>query len=333
MWGAGIALLLVLALGCRPEQPAPAPDAATTALLAQLQRAYRAGERATALALADSVIRRDPARPEGYVWKAAVLRELGQLRAAESALREALRLQPNHVEARLLLARVVQQQGRLQEALGQYRQALRRATGTLQAAAWLQLGHVYRELGRLDSAAFGFQEALRRDSTLAEAWDGLRQVRELEGRLSEALAAARRAQQQAPDDPDYRLALGTLLVRMGRSDEAITWLEGVLAARPWHAVAHYHLGRALLARGDTAAGRRHLSRAEQLRRLEPLLTQAEVEVARHADALALLKLARRLLQEGYAEQTRQAVEAARALQPESPTLERLLQAMNELASS
>ena len=309
------------------------PDATTTALVGQLQRAYRAGERATALALADSVVLRAPAWPDGYVWKAVVLRELGQLRAAEAALREALRLQPDHVEARLLLARVLQQQGQLREALGQYRQALHRATGTLRAAAWLQLGHAYRELGRLDSAAIGFQEALRRDSTLAEAWDGLRQVHELEGRLPEALEAARRAQQQAPDDPDYRLALGTLLVRMGDPDEAITWLEGVLAARPWHAVAHYHLGRALLARGDTAAGRRHLDRAEQLRRLEPLLTQAEVEVARHADALALLKLARRLLQEGYAEQTRQAVEAARALQPESPTLERLLRAMNELASS
>ncbi|BBM71115.1 tetratricopeptide repeat protein [Rhodothermus marinus] len=296
------------------------PDATTTALVGQLQRAYRAGERATALALADSVVLRAPAWPDGYVWKAVVLRELGQLRAAEAALREALRLQPDHVEARLLLARVLQQQGQLREALGQYRQALHRATGTLRAAAWLQLGHAYRELGRLDS-------------TLAEAWDGLRQVHELEGRLPEALAAARKAQQQAPDNPDYRLALGTLLVRMGRPDEAATWLEGVLKARPWHAVAHYHPGRALLARGDTAAGRCHLDRAEQLRRLEPLLTQAEVEVARQADALALLKLARRLLQEGYAEQTRQAVEAARALQPESPALERLLRAMNELAIS
>ncbi len=295
-----------------------------------MQRAYSAGERATALALADSVIRQAPARPEGYVWKAVVLRELGQLRMAESELREALRLQPDHVEARLLLARVVQQQGRLQEALGQYQQALRRAPETLRAAAWLQLGHVYRELGRLDSAAVSFQEALRLDSTLAAAWDGLRQVHELEGRLPEALAAAQKAQQQAPDDPDYRLALGTLLVRMGRLHEAAAWLESVLAARPWHATAHYHLGRTLLARGDTAAGHRHLVRAQQLRQLEPLLTQAEVEVSRHADALALLKLARRLLQEGYTEQTRQAIEAALAVQPQSPALVTLKQTLDAL---
>ncbi len=311
----------------------PVPDASTATLVVQLQRAYRAGERATALALADSVILRAPSWPDGYVWKAVLLRELGQLRAATVALREALRLQPEHVEARLLLARVLQQQGQLREALDQYRQALHRATGTLRAAAWLQLGHAYRELGRLDSAALGFREALRLDSTLAEAWDGLRQVHELEGRLSEALAAARKAHQRAPDDPDYRLALGTLLVRMGHPDEAVTWLAGVLTVRPWHAVAHYHLGRALLARGDTVAGRRHLDRAEQLRRLEPLLTQAEVEIARHADALALLKLARRLLQKGYATQTRQAVEAARALQPESPALERLLRTMDALEPS
>ncbi len=327
MWRGGIALLLLLA-GCRSD-PA-APEAIPTALLERLQQAYRAGDRSVALVLADSVIQQAPAWPDGYVWKGALLRELGQLRAAEAVLRQALRRRSDHVEARLLLARVVQQQGRWQEALGQYHQALRWATGTLRAAAWLQLGHIYRELGQFDSAAVGFRKALARDSTLAEAWDGLRQVYELEGRLPEALAAARRAHRRAPDDPDYRLALGALLVRLGHMDEAIPWLEGVLAMRPWQAAAHYHLSRALQARGDTAAARRHLRWAEQLRQLESLLTQAEVEVARHADALGLLKLARRLLHEGYAMQTRQAIEAAYVLQPESLALQRLRQAVSEL---
>ncbi|MDQ7039590.1 MAG: tetratricopeptide repeat protein [Rhodothermus sp.] len=309
------------------------PDANTVALLQQLQQAYRAGDRPTALMLADSVIQQAPAWPDGYVWKAVLLRELGQLRAAEAALHEALLWHPEHVEARLLLARIAQQQGQLYEALAAYRKALLQATGTLRAAAWLQLGHIYRELGQLDSAAIGFQKALARDSTLAEAWDGLRQVYELEGRLPEALTAARRAQRQAPGDPAYWLALGTLLARLGHMEEAITWLEGVLVMRPWQAAAHYHLSRALQTRGDTAAARRHRRWAEQLRQLEPLLTRAEVEVASQADALALLKLARRLLQEGYAMQTRQAIEAAYVLQPESQALQRLRQAVSGLSFS
>ncbi|WP_245771906.1 tetratricopeptide repeat protein [Rhodothermus profundi] len=295
-----------------------------------MQQAYQAGERAAALALADSVIQQAPRWPEGYVWKGVLLRDLGQLRAAETVLRQALQLRADHVEARLLLARVMQQQGQLHEALRQYRQALHQASGVLRAAAWVQLGHVYRELGQLDQAALSFQEALQLDSTLAEAWDGLRHVHELKGQLPEALAAARKAQQQAPYHPDYQLALGALLMRMGQPSAAARWLKNVLAARPWQPIAHYHLGRALLALGDTVAGQQHLRRADQLRRLEPLLTQAEVAVAQHADALALLKLARRLLQEGFATQTRQAVEAAHALQPRHPALEQLLQEMTRL---
>ncbi|CAM3214637.1 tetratricopeptide repeat protein [Rhodothermus bifroesti] len=292
-------------------------------LTAQLAQAYRAGNRAQVLLLADSLCQIAPERPEGYVWKAALLRELGQLSQAEALLYEALARAPAHPEARLLLARVVEQQGHLRKAVSLYNQALRQAEGLLRAAAWLGLGHLYQALGQADSAAVAFLEALRLDSTLAEAWDGLRQLYETEGRYPEALQAARKALRWAPEKVDYQLALGMLLARTGQTAEAVAMLRAVVAARPWQLAAHYQLGRLLNALGDAAEGQYHLQQAEAIRCLAPLLTQAELEVARHAEALSLLKLARRLLAQGYAAETRQAVEAAYALQPQSSALANL----------
>jgi tetratricopeptide (TPR) repeat protein len=320
--------LLVWLLACRTSPSAD--QAAVQYLTVQLTQAYQAGDRAQALLLADSLCRIAPAVPDGYLWKAVLLRELGQLRQAETLLYEALRKAPAHVEARLLLARVVQQQGRLREALLHYAQALHHAKGMLRAAAWLQLGHLYQELGQTDSAAVSFQKALHLDSTLAEAWDGLRQLYEMAGRYTEALSAAREALRWAPEKADYQLALGTLLARMGQATEATERLQAVLAKRPWHVAAHYQLGRLRYGLGDAKASQYHLQQAETINRLASLLTQAEVEVAQHAEVLGLLKLARRLLSQGYATETRQAVEAAYALQPQSLALANLKRTLDSL---
>ncbi|GBD00485.1 hypothetical protein HRbin18_00194 [bacterium HR18] len=116
-------------------------------LTAQLAQAYRAGNRAQVLLLADSLCQIAPESPEGYVWKAALLRELGQLSQAEALLYEALARAPAHPEARLLLARVVEQQGHLRKAVSLYRHCARPKDCFVRPLG-LDLGISTKHLGR-----------------------------------------------------------------------------------------------------------------------------------------------------------------------------------------
>ncbi len=315
--------------GCR-KTVSPPPSPAIRQIVHALQEAYRRGERPRALALADSLIHLAPRDASGYLWKGILLREIGQLQSAAEMLETAHQLAPEQVEPLLLLGRILQQQGHFRQAIVYYRQATRRTTGTLLAAAWLQMGYAYHKQGIRDSAQWAFMHALRVDSTLAEAWDGLRQLREEEGELEQALTAARKAVRLAPGEVNYHLARGHLLLKTGAYAAAIEDFQYVLSQRPWHRSAHYALSRAYQALGQHEEAQRHRTLAESLQRLEPLLTQAEVSATDHPQALSLIKLARRLLAEGYATSTQDALEAARMILPDNEPLQKTLQRIEEL---
>ncbi|MCZ6507434.1 MAG: tetratricopeptide repeat protein, partial [Acidobacteria bacterium] len=78
-------------------------------------------------------------------------------------------------------------------------------------------------LQRGDTAAAreAFQAAVRADESSAVAWLGLSSAAQMEGDLTGALAAARRAAILAPERAEAQLALGRMLGRTGRTEEAL----------------------------------------------------------------------------------------------------------------
>lgn len=94
----------------------------------------------------------------------------------------------------------------------------------------------------------------------------LGQIFEDEDRFDEALAAYREAEAQAPTDPTLQTVLAALLVRMDRSEEALTILNGPLlntATQPFE--VHYMRGAAMERLGRIDEAEAELWAALQLR--------------------------------------------------------------------
>jgi len=97
-----------------------------------------------------------------------------------------------------------------------------KATGRpAESVAWVQwqLATEHWNVGRLDAAEAGYQAALATYPGYHRALAGLAHVRAAQGRGDEAVALYRRAIEVVPQ-PDYVAALGDLLSRTGRHEEA-----------------------------------------------------------------------------------------------------------------
>lgn len=80
-----------------------------------------------------------------------------------------------------------------------------------------------------------------------------------------------------PAAESYRLLdLASDLVAQGKTDEAVVEWRRVLEIDPQNASAHYNLGAALMRKGSTAEGRKHLQEAHAIDPLTP--DPAEMEI-------------------------------------------------------
>ena len=91
--------------------------------------------------------------------------------------------------------------------------------------ARLNLGILAVTSGDAAGAEREYNEAIRLDSTLAAAAVNLADLYRATGRDSEAEPLLRRTVDRAPEDAGVRQALGLLLVRLGRRDEALDQLS------------------------------------------------------------------------------------------------------------
>ncbi|MSS71616.1 MAG: tetratricopeptide repeat protein [Candidatus Latescibacteria bacterium] len=131
------------------------------------------------------------------------------------------------------------------------------------------LGDVLAERGSLDGAVARYREAIRLASPIlpdvANVYNNLGNVYQLQGRLDEALDAYRRA---VTLQPDYAAALkssGVVSLKKGDAPGAAIWFEKVVALRPEDAEAHYNLGFASRSAGRMEEAIRHYERAVALR--------------------------------------------------------------------
>jgi tetratricopeptide (TPR) repeat protein len=114
-----------------------------------------------------------------------------------------------------------------------------------------------------------------------------------EGRLDEAIAAARAAVGRLPEHPGFRLFLARLLERSGQGNEAAALRAEAEAVRLKDGLYHYQCGRRLLDEEEFAPAARALRRAL---RIKPTLAAAWLELARLSQRLGRPAQARRHLQ-------------------------------------
>jgi tetratricopeptide (TPR) repeat protein len=82
-----------------------------------------------------------------------------------------------------------------------------------------------------------------------------------EGDIDEALKFAQIAKEKLPDDPSVMDTLGWIYYKKGLYGNAVQEFSDSLEKLPENATVHYHLGAALLKKGDKARAKLSLEKA------------------------------------------------------------------------
>ena len=234
----------------------------------------------------------------GRIRRGNELLELGRVDEALDDFSRAVELAPDTPAAIGGLGRAQLRSGRLEEAA----RNLRRALEIQPAATSLHhsLAMALRELGRVDAARAALQQAGDGEAGFADPVLASIQMQSrspqyyLEAGLAQAgqgnyEAAADllgRADALDPGDPDILAALGEVLVRLGRVDEAVERFERLVAIRPDSADAHLYLGQALQRRGDLSGAESAYREAARLAPGDDRPTAALARLDLHAGRAA-----------------------------------------------
>jgi protein O-GlcNAc transferase len=176
------------------------------------------------------------------------LHELSRLDEAERCFRRVIEFDPTDAEALFHLGTLLHKRSELQEAAQIYRRALQRAPDN--PHLWLALGAALGELP-------------------GESEESVRCLREARRCLEQAV-------ERDTKSPHERNALGAILQREGRIDEAIEQYRASIASLPEHAAGHNNLACALLLKGELPEA---VERLREATRLQPDFADAHVNLA------------------------------------------------------
>ena len=154
--------------------------------------------------------------------------------------------------SRLSRAEAAAQKKAFNEAIGICKDVLESAPDC--AVAFAIWGTIESYRGSPAVGAPMLERAIQLDPNQSIWYANISGVYRLIYRFGEAVAAARKAVQLAPDVPTNRLALGKVLTDIGEFDDAVAQFIDVLMRDPEHAEAHLAIGQILLARGNFRSG-------------------------------------------------------------------------------
>lgn len=235
-----------------------APALASSTAIARARAAVRARHLDEAAAIADAVLRDDPAAVDALEIRAVVAEARGDQDVAEQTLRQAIAAAPDR------------------------------------RWPYADLGRLLHRRGRNEAAEAVARAALIADRDNPDAHAMLASLLVERGLLIAAETHCRRAMALAGRHPDLLTALGRALALQGRLDEARALLAEAIAAAPDPLVPLAQLAELEERAGDVAAAQALLDRAEALARRagRDVTLQRATLLARTPgwqDALALLE--------------------------------------------
>jgi tetratricopeptide (TPR) repeat protein len=275
--------------------------------------AFRAGEYSAAADLFAQAETATPGTTDALVYQAKALVHLQNFSASESALRRYVALHTDSNEALYLLGFVLHRENKASESLEIYTRAAALKNPTADdlkivgldyvllndyanAIKWLEkaveldpenkdafyyLGRAYYTRGLLPESRRAFLTVLDLDSHDARAENNLGLILESEAKPNEALEAYRKAiewQEGSPHRSEQPyLNLGSLLLELDRTREAIPPLEKAVELGVNNANCHLKLGTGYLRTNRLREAQRELEKAE---RLEPGNAAIHYQLAR-----------------------------------------------------
>ena len=224
-----------------------------------------------AVELSSLAVERDPQNPDVRIQKANFLQRLGRFEESQEVLEETLAAHGEHPRTNAFYAQMVEvRTGKFEAAEERLRQVVERDPYLEQA--WLFLGRVLERTGKLDEAEASFKKGLAARSDDADLHGALGHLLARLGRQEEAISQLREAIRLSPNQrSELHVSLGGVLAEIGRLEEARREYDKVLAMDPSHPGARNNMAIALYRSGkvDEAVA---------------LLQEVIAEFPRHADA-------------------------------------------------
>ena len=292
----GFACCLLIALLILP----PGNSSQTARDYERAMADFHKGDYSSAAELFVKVEVASPGTTEALLFEGKCLIHLEKYQDAERALRSYVGRRPNSDEGLYLLGFVLYRQNKPAESLAMYTKgaALKRPAGDdlkivgldyvmlndyadavkwLERAvelepknkeAWYYLGRAYYTEKDVPDAQKAFLTVLDLDPRDARAENNLGLIFESEAKVTQALDAYRQAiawQQGSPRPSEQPYVnLGNLLMKEGRTEEAIPHLQRAVSLAPSNAFCHLKLGEAYRRVHRSDEARRELERATQL---------------------------------------------------------------------
>lgn len=222
----------------------------------------RADSSASALSVADAMVREAPKEPRGYWCRALSLARLGKRDLAVEAAEEVLRLDPGDRDARLLAAALLEEAGRREDARLHLEHLL--AVHPDDREVLFRLGVLEEQSRRYPEAIQWFRRLLDKNPDDAQALNYVGYMCADQGiELDSALAWTLRATELAPENGAYLDSHGWALYRTGRYGDAVRLLRRATELEPKEIEIWIHLAKAERAAGRADAARGILRRLQQ----------------------------------------------------------------------
>jgi tetratricopeptide (TPR) repeat protein len=268
-----------------------------------LGQACAAGERwSEAIASLRTAVRLAPDDERARLALAGALARDGQSAEAERVLRETLDRLPSSGEARWALADRYQSPGRESDAVAVLEAAAGQPMLAGRGQVYWRLAEIAHEQQDHDRVVDALSARMRLDPNRAAAHKALGMAQMRRGAREEALLALLLTAWVAPDDAETLGAVGQIHVEAERYEAAERVLQRAVGLAPDLAQARFALGTALVRLGRTAEGQEHLAEFQRLRQAaldeqrrlferDRLLRDADLHAAdgRHARAAEILQ--------------------------------------------
>lgn len=213
--------------------------------------------------------------------------QAGQAAQAEMLCRRVLDAAPEHPDAHYLLGLMAHAYGKRDMAIEHLR-ATCRAPG-VHAACWSDLAEMYRQAGRLSDAVAAGRRAVEIDPAFVPGWNNLGIALQESGQLEQSLTCLTRVGELQPGSADAQNNLGNTARLLGRFDVSEAHYRRALDIDPQRADTHSNLASllSLQKRFDEAEGlaRRAIELAPSF--VDAYRNLADIELSRGHVAAAL----------------------------------------------
>jgi len=154
----------------------------------------------------------------------------GRADAAIAELRKAIEWDPNSPPFHHDLAIILSTTGRVREAIASLEAAIK--LDPKQALYHYELGLAWSEAGELDKTIAALEQAVKLDPAMSRAWYNLGLARNGKGDTAGAIEALTRGEAANPRDSALPYARATILLNLGRKEEALAAAQAALLVQP-----------------------------------------------------------------------------------------------------